>query len=98
MPPARSGLVLSLKRLDRMLEHEPGDLTATAAAGITVDALQAALATRGQWLPLDPPAPSEGFCAWKQVCTPASVVISTIAPIASRLPPVPTRSTSTLRP
>ncbi len=51
--PSSSGL----RRLARVVEHEPGDLTATVEAGITLDALQAALGARGQWLPLDPPAP-----------------------------------------
>ena len=54
-PPARGGLVLGLKRLDRLVEHEPGDLTVTAEAGLTLDALQSALRARGQWLSLDPP-------------------------------------------
>ena len=54
-PSARPGLVLGLKRLDRLVEHEPGDLTATVEAGMTLDALQAALRARGQWLSLDPP-------------------------------------------
>ena len=53
-PPKRLGLVLGLRRLNRLLEHEPGDLTATAQAGITLDALQGRLAARGQWLSLDP--------------------------------------------
>jgi glycolate oxidase FAD binding subunit len=53
-PPQRLGLVLALKRLNRLLEHEPGDLTATAEAGMTLDALQRALGSRGQWLSLDP--------------------------------------------
>jgi len=52
---ARAGLVLGLKRLDRLVEHEPGDLTATVEAGMTFDALQSALRARGQWLSLDPP-------------------------------------------
>ena len=52
---ARAGLVLGLKRLDRLVEHEPGDLTATVEAGMTFDALQSALGARGQWLSLDPP-------------------------------------------
>ncbi len=56
-PPRDGALVVGLRRLGRVLEHEPGDLTATAEAGITLDALQAALGTGGQWLPLDPPAP-----------------------------------------
>jgi glycolate oxidase FAD binding subunit len=55
MPAARAGLVLGLRRLSRVLEHEPGDLTATVEAGLTIDALQAALRGRGQWLSLDPP-------------------------------------------
>jgi glycolate oxidase FAD binding subunit len=58
-PPRDGALVIGLRRLGRVLEHEPGDLTATAEAGITLDALQTALGTRGQWLPLDPPSPGE---------------------------------------
>jgi glycolate oxidase FAD binding subunit len=56
-PPTRLGLVLGLTRLDRILEHEPGDLTATVGAGITLSALQSALGKRGQWLSLDPANP-----------------------------------------
>jgi glycolate oxidase FAD binding subunit len=54
-PPPRPGLVLSLQRLDRVLEHEPGDLTATAQAGMSLAVFQQALGARGQWLSLDPP-------------------------------------------
>jgi glycolate oxidase FAD binding subunit len=55
-PPAgRPALVLGLRRLARLLEHEPGDLTATVEAGMTMEALQGALRARGQWLSLDPP-------------------------------------------
>lgn len=55
MPAARAGLVLGFSRLNRLVEHEPGDLTATVEAGMTVAALQSALRSRGQWLSLDPP-------------------------------------------
>ena len=55
VPAARMGLVLGLRRLDRIVEHEPGDLTVTVEAGRTVAALQSALRERGQWLSLDPP-------------------------------------------
>ncbi len=58
-PPQDGALVVSLRRMSRVVEHEPGDLTATAEAGITFDALERALGARGQWLPLDPPAPAE---------------------------------------
>jgi glycolate oxidase FAD binding subunit len=54
-PSATMGIVLGLGRLDRFVEHEPGDLTATVQAGMTVSRLQAALRERGQWLSLDPP-------------------------------------------
>ncbi len=53
-PPRRLGIVIGLRRLNGLIEHEPGDLTATAQAGITLQALQAALGMRGQWLSLDP--------------------------------------------
>jgi glycolate dehydrogenase FAD-binding subunit len=55
MPAGRAGLVMGLSRLGRLLDHEPGDLTATVEAGITVEAFQTALGNRGQWLSLDPP-------------------------------------------
>ena len=54
-PTTRAGVVLGLRRLDRLLEHEPGDLTVTVQAGLTLAALQTALGARGQWLSLDPP-------------------------------------------
>jgi glycolate oxidase FAD binding subunit len=54
-PPAQPALVLGLGHLGRLVEHEPGDLTATVEAGMTMAALQAALGARGQWLSLDPP-------------------------------------------
>jgi glycolate oxidase FAD binding subunit len=56
-PPTRLGLVLGLKRLHRILEHEPGDLTATVETGITLSALQSELGKRGQWVSLDPAQP-----------------------------------------
>ena len=54
-PPPRAGIVLGMRRLARVIEHEPGDLTVTAEAGLTVDGLQETLRARGQWLSLDPP-------------------------------------------
>jgi len=54
MPAARAGLVLGLRRMSRLLEHEPADLTATVEAGMTMGAFQAALGGRGQWMSLDP--------------------------------------------
>jgi len=54
IPTARTGLVLGLRRLGRLLEHEPGDLTATVEAGMTVETFQTALRSRGQWMSLDP--------------------------------------------
>jgi glycolate oxidase FAD binding subunit len=54
-PPPRPGIVLGLRRMARVVEHEPGDLTVTVEAGLTVAGLQEALRARGQWLSLDPP-------------------------------------------
>jgi len=57
-PPRDGALVVVTRRLARLVEHEPGDLTATVEAGVTMDALQAALGARGQWVSLDPPFPA----------------------------------------
>jgi len=54
--PQRYDIALGLSRLDRVLEHEPADLTATVQAGITLGDLQQQLGQGGQFLPLDPPA------------------------------------------
>jgi glycolate dehydrogenase FAD-binding subunit len=55
-PPARVDVVLDLARLDRILEWNPEDLTATVEAGVTLGALTKHLGPRRQFLPLDPPA------------------------------------------
>jgi FAD/FMN-containing dehydrogenase len=54
---------LSTAGLDRMLEYEPGDLTAIVEAGMRLSALQEQLAPHGQMLALDPPGdPTVGAC------------------------------------
>jgi glycolate oxidase FAD binding subunit len=55
-PRALDALV-RLSRLDRVVAHDPADMTVTVQAGCTLSALDAVLATAGQWLPLDPPCP-----------------------------------------
>lgn len=47
-------LLLSTARLNAVVEHRHGDLTATIEAGATLAAVNAALADHAQWLPLDP--------------------------------------------
>ena len=46
---------LTTEGLDRILEHEAGDLTCTVEAGVRLSTLQHALAEHGQRLSLDPP-------------------------------------------
>ncbi|HYL16681.1 MAG TPA: FAD-binding oxidoreductase [Terriglobales bacterium] len=53
-PPRAAQLVLSTRRLNRMVEHAWGDMTATVGAGCTVRELQQTLAEHGQRLALDP--------------------------------------------
>jgi glycolate oxidase FAD binding subunit len=56
-------VVLSTGRLDRVLEHEAGDLTAIVEAGIRVRDLNERLAVHTQMLALDPPGnPTIGAC------------------------------------
>jgi len=53
--PERVDLVVSLDRLNQVVEYEPADLTITVKAGIRLADLQMVLGERGQFLPLDPP-------------------------------------------
>jgi len=56
-------VVLSTARLNRVLEYEPGDLTAIVESGIRLSELRAALAPHRQMLALDPPGdPTVGAC------------------------------------
>jgi FAD/FMN-containing dehydrogenase len=50
-----ANLIISTRRLNRIIEHEPADLIAIAQAGVTLSDFNAKLAENGQWLPLDPP-------------------------------------------
>jgi glycolate oxidase FAD binding subunit len=52
--PLRLDLVLALRRLDRLLAHEPADLTLSVEAGFSLGALNDRLRDHRQFLPLDP--------------------------------------------
>ena len=54
-PPTSVDLALDVRRLDDVLEHNPGDLIVRAQAGLPLAALQDRLAATGQLLALDPP-------------------------------------------
>ena len=56
--PESAGLALDLSRLNRVIDYQPGDLTVTVEAGITLDALQQELAAARQFVPLESPVPS----------------------------------------
>ena len=51
----RSVASVDLAALASIREYSPEDMTVTAEGGLTLAALQATLAARGQWLPIDPP-------------------------------------------
>ena len=53
-PAAREDVILSMARLNRVLEHAWADMTATVEAGCTVGHLQTKLAGHGQRLAADP--------------------------------------------
>jgi len=52
-PPTRADVVLSTKRLDKILEHVWSDMTVSVEAGCTVATLQQTLAQHGQRLAID---------------------------------------------
>ncbi len=53
-PPAGADIVLSLARLNDVLDYVPQDQTVSVQAGVRLADVQVALATAGQWLALDP--------------------------------------------
>ena len=57
-PMRRLDAVVDLGDMNGVVAHNPGDLTLTVEAGITLEAIQATLAPHGQFLALDPPLPS----------------------------------------
>jgi FAD/FMN-containing dehydrogenase len=52
---ARTNLVVTTRRLSKLIHHEPADLVATAQAGLTLREFQEELRRKAQWLPIDPP-------------------------------------------
>ncbi len=59
-PPRRCDLIIDTLRLDKVLEHEAGDLVARVQAGVRIDALAGQLGSAGQQLSLDVPAAPGG--------------------------------------
>jgi glycolate oxidase FAD binding subunit len=57
--PVAADIILSTQRLNRVLEHAWGDMTATVEAGCTVGKLQRTLAEHGQSLAIDPLWPEQ---------------------------------------
>ena len=53
--PRACDLIVSTERLNRVIDYAPANLTVTVEAGVTLAALQSALAQGGQVLPIDPP-------------------------------------------
>ena len=56
-PPDSVGVVVDLSRLNRVIDYQPGDMTATVEAGMTMDALQRELGVSRQFVPLESPLP-----------------------------------------
>lgn len=54
-PPRPPCQTLSVARLQRVVEHNPGDFTITVEAGLPLAEVQRLLAVHGQWLAVDPP-------------------------------------------
>lgn len=57
--PERYDIALSTENLNAIVDYQPADLTVTVQAGVTLSALQAALANNRQWLPLDVALPDQ---------------------------------------
>ena len=54
--PRQVDVLISTTRLNAVVAHRHGDLTATVQAGATLGDVNRVLATHRQWIPLDPPS------------------------------------------
>ncbi len=59
-PVGAAPAALSLRRLDRLLFHEPSDMVSTAECGMEVREFQNAVGREGQLFPVDPPGLNSG--------------------------------------
>jgi glycolate oxidase FAD binding subunit len=55
MPPSRYDLAVDVSRLNRVISYDPGDLTLSVEAGVSISNLADTLAEHNQFLPLEVP-------------------------------------------
>src|SRR5690349_7680915 len=58
-PLRRADVVLSLQRMNRVIDYSPPDLTATVEAGLSLRVFNDTAKPENQWLPLDPPGSTD---------------------------------------
>jgi glycolate oxidase FAD binding subunit len=56
-PPRQADVVIETRKLNRVVEHDHANLTATVQSGVTLSALQTSLVPEKQFAPLDVPFP-----------------------------------------
>jgi glycolate oxidase FAD binding subunit len=56
-PPRRADVVVKLNKLARVIEHDAANLTASVECGVTLTALQSAVAAQKQFAPINAPFP-----------------------------------------
>ena len=55
--PRKADVVLDLGALDKLVDYQPADMTATVEAGVTLESLQEQLASGGEFVPLEATLP-----------------------------------------
>ena len=63
LPPTKPGFAVDCRAFNTIIDYPARDLTITVGAGVTIAALQKALAVEGQRLPIDIPNPDESTLA-----------------------------------
>ena len=56
-PPRQVDVVMKLDKLNRVIDHDPANLTVSVQCGMTLDTLQSALRADKQFVPIDAPFP-----------------------------------------
>ncbi len=80
-PPPSGAVVVSLRKLNRVLRYEPGDFTVGAQAGLPLGELRSTLEANNQEIPIDLPAQARGTVGGLVATSPSGLRRGRVGPL-----------------